>query len=439
MVGAEGLERRASGEVVRPGDEGFEAEIAGFNTAYRHSVGMAVAATCAEDVVWAVRYSRERGLKLAVQATGHGVHSRIVTDVLVSTRRLNWVNIHAETRSVTVGSGVIWRAVFQAGEPYGLVPMAGSSPTVGVVGYLLGGGLGPLARSHGFGSDYLEELTVVTGTGEMVKAGLTENADLFWALRGGKCGLGVVLEARLRLVSLPELIAGCLHFEDGNDLKTVLQGWLGWTRTAPEQATTSLAFGRRGETMSLGLRVACPSFGLEAALAPLRQLAPCKDEVSRTSPSILPVLHGDPDEPFAFWVSGLLLGELDRAFAMALLAQLEEHPTLVGFELRHLGGATERDVPEGSAVGGRAAKFAAAFMWRPQLDLFETAHPRSEARLREALAPWLHEGTNINFAARVRDRAHFDSAWPPEIREGLEKVRNRYDPDGIFRSFCGQV
>lgn len=97
---------------------------------------------------------------------------------------------------------------------HGLTPIAGASTDVGVVGYILGGGLGPLARSHGFSSDYLTGLTVVTGSGESLEASETENADLFWALRGGKVGFGIVTEVRMRLVKLPMLYAGSLFFEE---------------------------------------------------------------------------------------------------------------------------------------------------------------------------------------------------------------------------------
>lgn len=101
--------------------------------------------------------------------------------------------------------------------------MVGSSVTVGAVGYTLGGGIGPLIRSHGFSSDWVRGLRVVTASGEIVTADSESNPDLFWALRGGKGRLGVVTEMTLELVPLPELYAGGLYFEGGDHIETALR------------------------------------------------------------------------------------------------------------------------------------------------------------------------------------------------------------------------
>ena len=216
-------------------------------------------------------------------------------------------------------------------DAHGLTPVAGSSTNVGVVGYLLGGGLGPFARSHGYSSDHLESLTVVTGTGEVVEASATEHPDLFWALRGGKVGLGVVTQVRLRLVAIPELYAGTLFF-DAEHIETALRGWLAWTATADAETTTSAAIIRfpdfeavppflRGRT-ALTLRVARPGDEAagEAATAPLRALAPTfLDTVG-----VLPVaraaeIHNDPVEPAPSWVRGFMLSHADDDLATAWL------------------------------------------------------------------------------------------------------------------------
>jgi FAD/FMN-containing dehydrogenase len=136
--------------------------------------------------------------------------------LLVSMRRLKDVSVDREARTARIGGWARWQAVITAANEYGLAPIAGSSTTVGVVGYLLGGGLGPLARSHGFSSDYIVGFSVVTGEGNLVEANAEQNADLFWALRGGHSGLGMVTEVRLRLVELRVLYAGALFFDEPN-------------------------------------------------------------------------------------------------------------------------------------------------------------------------------------------------------------------------------
>ncbi len=133
-----------------------------------------------------------------------------------------------------------WKAVIDAADAFGLAPITGSSTNVGVVGYLLGGGLGPLGRSHGFSSDYVRGFTLVTPTGEIVEVGPDQHADLFWALRGGKLGLGIVTSVRVELVPMPELYAGSLAFQ-GDDIEPAYRAWVAFTATAPDDVTTSAA------------------------------------------------------------------------------------------------------------------------------------------------------------------------------------------------------
>ena len=225
------LADRISGPVYVPGDSGYAPEIAAFNTAVVHTPDIVVGAASAADVVEAVRFARELGYAVSVQATGH-TEAPITTGLLISTRRLDGVSIDAGRRMATVGAGTLWEAVVAAAAEHGLAPVAGSSTKVGVVGYLLGGGLGPLARSHGFSSDYLLELEVVTGEGELIEASLDHNPELFWALRGGKTGLGIVTEVRLRLLELSTLYAGSLFFDE-KDIEAALRAWVCLLYTSP--------------------------------------------------------------------------------------------------------------------------------------------------------------------------------------------------------------
>ena len=274
-----------TGPVLTPDEEGFADEVAPHNRAVVNSPDVVVGATSTQDVVAAVRWAAEQRVPLTVLATGHGATTPVTSGVLLTTRRLGGVEVDPDTRVATIGAGAAWTDVVPVADAHGLTPVAGSSTNVGVVGYLLGGGIGPFARSHGYSSDRLESLTVVTGTGEVVEASADEHPDLFWALRGGKVGLGVVTQVRLRLVAIPELYAGTLFF-DAEHIETALRGWLAWTATADAETTTSAAIIRfpdfeavppflRGRT-ALTLRVARPGDEAagEAATAPLRALAP---------------------------------------------------------------------------------------------------------------------------------------------------------------------
>jgi FAD/FMN-containing dehydrogenase len=440
------LSGRVSGEVYGPGEAGYAQEIAGFNTAIVHAPDLVVVPESARDVVEAVRYAREQGHHVNVQATGHGAHAPIGSGLLVSTRRLQDVSVEPQRRTACIAAGARWQAVIAAAAEYGLAPIAGSSVTVGVVGYLLGGGLGPLARSHGFSSDYLVGLSVVTGEGNLVEANAEQNADLFWALRGGKCGLGIVMEVRLRLVELRTLYAGALFFDEAN-IESALRAWVDWTTDADPLISTSVAIVHfppldvvpaafRGRRL-LGLRFAYPGASDQGArlAAPLRAAAPVYlDALSELPAADVARIHNDPTEPRPVWSTGTQLTHVDQQFASQLLEHVGAgtNTPFVAAEIRHLGAATERDVEGGSAVGGRGSKFTLGLVSGAKQELFQTVLPAAAERLIDSLRPWVSAETNINFAGKPRSAEHFASCWQPAIFAELTRIRRRYDPNGVF-------
>jgi FAD/FMN-containing dehydrogenase len=433
------LAARVTGPVLLPDDEGFVDEVAAHNRAVVHTPDVAVGASSPQDVVETVRWAAEQGHRVTVLATGHGATTPVTSGVLLTTRRLGGVAVDPSTRVATIGAGAHWTDVVPVADAHGLTPVAGSSTAVGVVGYLLGGGLGPVARSHGFSSDRLESLTVVTGTGEVVEASADQHPDLFWALRGGGGGLGVVTEVRLRLVELPALYAGSLFF-DTEHIETALRGWLAWTATADPATTTSAAIVRfppfdavppflRGRTV-LVLRFARPGHEETGAsvAAPLRALAPTLADTV----GVLPVarsaeIHNDPTEPGPSWVRGIMLTHADDDLATAFLGLVgpaADHP-FVASELRHVAGATGVDVPGGSAVSGRGAAFTLGLIGVDPAQ-FATAMPAAAGAVAAAVAPWTAGEQNPNFAATAAP------VWADATAQRLAEVRRTYDPASVF-------
>jgi hypothetical protein len=440
------LRSRVAGPVLTPRDDGFADEVAPWIRNFDHTPLVAVGVTSAADVVATVKFAREHSLPVRVQATGHASHFAITDGVLIVTKRMNDVAVDATTRTATIAAGAPWGAVAAAAAEVGLAPITGSSATVGAIGFLLGGGVGPLARSFGFGSDYVESLQVVTGGGELVTVSSDQNPELFWALRGGKAGLGVVTEIRVRLVELESLYGGSLFF-DADAIEPALRAWVDYTKTAQPNVTTSVAILRmpdlpfipepvRGRTL-LSLRFAYTGdSGLDLAAegdllaAPLRAAAP----VYLDSLGVMPAgevarIHGDPTDPTVGWTLGRMFTSIDQEFASALLrhvgAQLQA--PYVAVEVRHLGAATEVDVAGGSAVGGREAPYTLNLVGAPNPALFAEVLPQYSAALLDDLTPWLAEVTTVNFLGYPGT-----NAWSAETNERLGKVREGVDPEGMF-------
>ena len=435
-----------SGPVFSPDDDGYVEEIAPWNRATAHTPEVVVGAESPEDVAAAVRYAAAAGLRVSVQSTGHGAEAPVTTGLMISTRRLNRLSIDPASRLATLGAGVQWGAVVAAAAEFGLAPVTGSAPTVGVVGLLVGGGLGPLARSHGFASDHVEGFTVVTGAGEIVTADQTGPLDLFWALRGGKYGLGIVTEVRVRLAELPSLYGGALYFGEG-DIEAGLRNWVDYTVTADPRVTTSAAIMRypaieavpgplRGRTL-LTVRFAYPgSPGEGAALAgPLRSGPPVYlDALDEMPAAEIAKIHNDPTRPGPSRVCAMLLTGIDQEFASAFLSfagPAGGDTPFVGAELRHLGGATHHDVEGGSAVAGRGAQFTCGFAGnRP--DLLERAMPEAVGRWATTVRDWISPERNANFMGVPGVSDRLAEAWPEKTAARLAEIRLRYDPEAVL-------
>jgi FAD/FMN-containing dehydrogenase len=432
------------GTVLAPGDAAYAAECSGFNTALVHTPDAVVVISSARDATECVRFARAQGLGVHVRGGGHG-DVPISSGLLLSMRRLDGVRVDASTGIATVGAGVRWREVIARAAEHGLTPISGSSPTVGVVGFLLGGGLGPLSRSHGFGSDYLVGATVVTANGDQLEANADEHAELLWALRGGKGGFGVVTEIRLRLVPLRTLYGGSLLF-DTPHMEAAFRAWVSWLEHAPPAVTTSVVLARfpsrdtlppplRGRRLLI-VRFAFPGAADEGVrlAAPLRAAAPVYlDQLAEMPAASMAQIHNDPTEPLPASVRACMLTHVDRALADVLFSHLgpaQETPFGIT-ELRQLGEATRRDVPGGSAVGGRESSFTFTSISTDPA-LFDTAVPERGDALMSALAPWRSAHDNVNFLSPVRSADDLRHAWPPATASRLAEIRRRYDPDGLF-------
>lgn len=440
------LKTRVTGPVLVAGDDGFSEESTGWILNFTRNPDVVVGAASAQDVVEAVRFAAANGLAVRVQATGHGSHATITDGVLITTKRLGTVEIDPAARLATIGAGVEWNAVIAAGGEHGLAPITGSSGTVGAVGFLLGGGMGPLVNAYGFGSDHVRELEVVLANGDLVRASVDDHPDLFWALRGGKGGLGIVTAARIELVELPTLYGGSLTF-DAPDIEAALTAWVEYLRTADPTVTTSVAILRmpdlpfipepiRGHTL-LALRFAYPGDAAtgEALAAPLRAAAPVYiDDLGEMPASEIGKIHNDPPNPTVGWVSGRMLSGIDSDFAKTLLEFAGEGKQFpfVAAEVRAFGAAPATDVPEGSAVGGRGSKGALSLVGVPNPELFTSVIPGAAGALFGALGPWIAPVNNVNFATGFESEADYRGAWPEAIFDRLEEVKSRYDPNGVF-------
>ncbi|MEV0252398.1 FAD-binding oxidoreductase [Nocardia sp. NPDC050712] len=433
----------AAGTIFRLGEPGYEAEVAGFQTAYTHRPAVVVAARHAEDVRAAVEYAARQGLPVAVQATGHGL--AVPADgggVLISTRRMTEIRIDPETRTARVGAGVLAGDLITAAAEHGLAPLTGSSPSVGVAGYHLGGGIGLLAREFGYAADHVRQLELVTADGRMRT--LAPGDELFGAVLGSGGNFGVVTALEVELVPVGTVYGGQLMF-DTPLVEPALRAWREWTATVPEQLTSTLAMlafpdipqvppPLRGRFVA-SIRVAFNGSLAEGErlVAPLRAVGErLKDDLRAMPYTESHTIHNDPADPHAYAATNAMLGELTPEALSALLAVAgPDGPVRVVLDIRHLGGALAAPSPNGAVVDHRAA----AYVVRAIAMTEGTAAPDSLDAIRKALAPWTI-GHSLNFlygAAAAAGEAQTQAGYTRETYARLAELKRKYDPRNLFR------
>ncbi|WP_231120818.1 FAD-binding oxidoreductase, partial [Mycobacterium colombiense] len=184
--------------------------------------------------------ARDRGMRLSVLGGGHDWAGRAVCDggLVIDMSGMRSVTVDSEARVATVGGGVIAADLIDAVAPYGLVAATGNCGGVGMTGLTLGGGYGPLNGRFGLALDNLLGAEVVLADGRIVTADAIQEAELFWALRGGGGNFGVVTSIRVRLHPLDRLFGGMIMFP-WSQAATVWRGLGELLSTAPDELTVN--------------------------------------------------------------------------------------------------------------------------------------------------------------------------------------------------------
>ncbi len=224
-----------------------------------------------------------------------------------------------------------WDRVIEEAAPHGLAPLNGSSPDIGVVGYTLGGGMGPMGRTFGFAADRVRGIQLVTADGSLVEVDAESEPELFWALRGRQMLGRHRHRARVRPGFRAHVYGGAIFFA-GSDAPAVMHAYGDWVHALPESTTASIALLRlpddeqipeplRGK-LSVHLRfvhVGDETAGA-ALLEPMRRAGtPLVDLVGMMPYAAIGSVHQDPTDPMPAWEGSLLLRELDAGAIDALL------------------------------------------------------------------------------------------------------------------------
>src|SRR6516165_7337862 len=231
------LKRKVMGQIVLPSDPSYDEIRQIWNAMIDRRPALIVRCAEASDVPHAISFARENGLEISVRGGGHNIAGNALCDggVMIDLSTIRNVRVDAKKKRGYVEPGAILADFDEAAQSHGLATPLGINSTTGVAGLTLGGGFGWLTRKYGMTIDNLVSADVVSANGKRIRASENENADLFWALRGGGGNFGVVTQFEFKLHEVgPQILAGLIVFPF-DQAKQVLTQYREFVKSAPEE------------------------------------------------------------------------------------------------------------------------------------------------------------------------------------------------------------
>jgi FAD/FMN-containing dehydrogenase len=432
-----------NGKVIGADDPRYDESRRVFFTGFDRRPAAVVRVTDADDVARVVGLAREAGAELAVRSGGHSRagHGTSEGGIVIDLCAMNRVEIDPDGRTAWAQTGVTAGGYTAQTSVHGLTTGLGDTPSVGLGGITLGGGIGYLVRKTGLTIDDVLAAEVVTADGELVRADEETHPDLFWAVRGGGGNFGVVTRLRLRLHAIDQVVGGMLLLPAGPD---VITGLVAAADAADEDLSLianvlkapPLPFipaEQHGTPMVMIQMVYAGDAEAGAkAIAPIRALAPPLTDMVR--PIRYPEMYAGAEGPAPAYAAGtnLLVDDLSTGSAETILAHLETATAaLAAVQVRVLGGAMARVAGDATAFGHRDARLMVNVAAMDPRAETHAEHEAGAEELATALADGSAERAYVGFvgdegADGVR------RAYPAATLERLARVKQQYDPDNVF-------
>jgi FAD/FMN-containing dehydrogenase len=438
-----------NGQLVRPEDPSYDDQRQVWNGSINRRPALIARCAGAADVGAALRFAQRSGLPLAVRSGGHSFPGHSVCDggLVIDLGPMKGIRVDAEARTATAQAGVLLGELDRETQAFGLAVPAGIVTHTGLAGLTLGGGIGWLMRKHGLTIDQLLAVELVTAEGELVRASESENADLFWGLRGGGGNFGVVTEFEFHLNPVgPVLLAGPIFWPMA-DSPRLLRFYREWIATAPDELMTIVVHRKapdlpfvpaelKGE---LVVSIVCCYAGAvedgERVLRPLREFGRPVLDLCQPTPYLEHQAMFDPSFPHGRWyyMRSCDVEELsDEVIDITAEHSLRIGSPLTAFPIWQMGGAVARVGDGETAFNGRHAGHT--FNITAITDSAEGFDEEREwARgLWSALEPHQTSSVYVNFLMqegeeRVRD------AYGVEKYDRLKALKSKYDPENLFR------
>jgi FAD/FMN-containing dehydrogenase len=451
QAAVETLSGNFQGEVITPADSRFDEARAVFNGMIDRRPALIACCSGVADVISAVGFARECGLSVAVRAGGHSVPGHSVCDeggIVIDLAPMKGIWVDPVAQTARVQTGVTWGELDRETQQFGLAVTGGRISTTGVAGLTLGSGSGWLERAHGLTADSMIAADVVTAEGNLVRASEAENADLFWGLRGGSGNFGIVTSFEFRLHREGPLVYGGLAGWPRSQAPEVLRAFRDFMKTAPNEIGFLAALitappepfipeDMRGQPI-VALAGCCagdPEKAAQAMRPLLEALPPALNMLAPMPYAVVQQLldAGNPKGLQGYFKADFIEELSDETIDVIVEQASRITSPFTAVLLEPLGGAIN-DVADGdSALSRPRADFVyhALVMWEdPAENDRQIAWTRG---FNDAVARYTVPGVYLNFLIDEDEENRVRSTYGPEKYDRLVALKDKYDPDNVFR------
>jgi FAD/FMN-containing dehydrogenase len=432
---------------LRPGDDGYDAARTIYNAMIDRRPALIVQPANTNDVASAVRFASRHRLTVSVKGGGHAASGYSVCEdgLMIDLALLNEITVDPQAKTAVAGGGSKWGQLDAAAQAHGLAVTGGRVPSTGIGGLTLGSGSGWLERKLGYTVDNMIGAEVVLASGEIVRASESENADLFWGLRGGGGNFGIVTRFEYRLHPIGPMVFGGMLVFPRFQAAQVIKAYRDFMETADDDVGGGVALVcAPPEEFVPAPMVGMPVVGVivcytgdpergPEAIKPLLDLNPV---MNMTQPmpylEVQKLIEAGNQPGFQnYWKADMYPELPDEAIDALAEAAAEPISTMTAVLVQPQGGAAAR-VPDGAtALGWRGAKWSVHY-----LGMWEDAGQNAEQiawvrKVADALKPWAQEGTYLNYLSDEGEDRVKESFGHHYKR--MEELKNKYDPTNFFR------
>lgn len=431
------------GALLRPGEAGYDEARKVWNGTIDKRPALIARCAGVGDVIQCVNFARTNNVLVAVRGGGHNVGGNAVCDdgLMIDLSRMKGLRVDPAHRTARAEPGLTWGEFDRETQVFGLATTGGQISTTGIAGLTLGGGWGLLARRYGLSSDNLLSVDLVTANGEFLTASATENADLFWGVRGGGGNFGIATSFEYQLYAVGTVLAGIVAYPF-EKAKEVLKLYREFTSTAPDAMASGVVLISLPDGTPVAGIVLCYSGPLaegDRLVKPLRAFGPRLMEQIGPIPYTAAQQLIDGFYPFGlqnYWKSSFLKQISDEAIdIMVAYCSKRPSPMCHGLIEHQLGGAVRRVDRDATAFGHRDVEYSF-------LSLGVCADPAEAAKCTrwarefwDAMQPCSTGGVYVNYLGRQADEGpeRVKAAYGPEKYARLVALKNKYDPTNQFR------